>query len=98
MKSSTLSGKNGIFSIVVFTCALRVLQEMFSYSRKRSFSFKASDWLARAGQCAAVLRSMPLPSGFSYMLLNPPLQPLESMTHVPTIIVAQKLINHVALM
>ena len=25
---------------------------MLSYGRKGSFSFKASDWLARAGQCA----------------------------------------------
>ena len=28
---------------------------MLPYSRVTSFSFKASDWLARAGQCALVL-------------------------------------------
>ena len=56
-----------------------------------------SDWLARAGECASVLRSKSLKNGFRYVLLNPLLQPLESMTHVPTITVEQKLMNHVAL-
>ena len=68
----------------------------FPIAEKKKFqAFKASNWLARAGQCAAVLRSMSLQSGFRYKLLNPPLQPLESTTHVLTVIVAQKLINHV---
>ena len=68
-----------------------------SYSRERSFSFKASDWLARAGQCALVLRIMSLKIGFRHVLLNFLLQTLRSTTHVPTITVAQKLINNVAL-
>ena len=29
-----------------------------SYGRKGSFSFKAADWLARAGQCASVQKNM----------------------------------------
>ena len=32
---------------------------MSSNSRKGSFSFEVSDWLARAGQCALILRNMP---------------------------------------
>ena len=65
---------------------------------QRSFSFKASDCLAKAIQCASVLRSMCLKNGFRYFLLNLLLQPLGSTTHVPTIAVAQKLINNVDLM
>ena len=49
MKSTTASDKNGKSAIVVFACTCRVLQEMLLYSGERSFSFKASDWLARAG-------------------------------------------------
>ena len=49
MKSSTTSGENGKFTIVVFTCTCWVLQEMSRYSKEKSFSFKASDWLARKG-------------------------------------------------
>ena len=45
MKSSTVLGKNEKFAIVVFTCTRRVLQERLTYSRERSFSFKASDCL-----------------------------------------------------
>ena len=44
---------------------------MLFNSRKGSFSFKASDWLARAGQCASVLRNMLLENGFGHVLLNP---------------------------
>ena len=62
---------------------------MLPYSGKRSFRFKGSDWLARAGQCASVLRNMSLKNGFRYVLLNPLLQPLRSTTHVPTITVAR---------
>ena len=71
---------------------------MLPYSGERSFSFKDSDWLARAGECASVLRSKSLKNGFRHMLLNPLLQPLRSTTHVPIIIGTQKLINTVALM
>ena len=44
---------------------------MLSNSRKGSFSFKASGWLARVGQCASVLRNMLLENGFRHVLLNP---------------------------
>ena len=44
---------------------------MLSYSIKESFSFKAFNWLARAGQCASVLRNMSLKNGFWHVLLNP---------------------------
>ena len=37
---------------------------MLSYSRKGSFSFEASDWLARAGECASVLGSVSLKNGY----------------------------------
>ena len=70
---------------------------MLPYSGERSFSFKASDWLARAGQCASVLRTMSLKNGLRYVLLNPLLPPLGSTTHVPTITVAHKLMDNVAL-
>ena len=62
MKSSTATGKNGKFVIVVFTCTCRVLQEMLPYSGERSFSFKASDWLARAGQFAFRIPSRHCPA------------------------------------
>ena len=75
MKSSTASGRNGKFTIVVITCTCWVLQEMSRYSGERSFCFKASDWLARKGQCASVFRSIFLKNGFRCMLLNPLLQP-----------------------
>ena len=71
MKKSTAMGKNRKFVIIIFTCACRVLQKMLSNSRKGSFSFKASDWLARAGQCASDLRNMLLENGFGHVLLNP---------------------------
>ena len=71
MKKSTATGKNRKFVIIIFTCACRVLQKMLSDSRKGSFSFKAFDWLARAGQCASVLRNMLLENGFGHVLLNP---------------------------
>ena len=71
---------------------------MLPYSGEKNFSFKASDWLARAGECASVLRSKSLKNSFRYVLLNPLLQILRSTTHLPTITVAQKLINNVALM
>ena len=89
MKRSMDMGKNGKFAIIVFMCICRVLYEMLSYSGERSFSFKASDWPARAGQCASVLRSMSLKNGFRHVLLNPLLYPLRSMTHVLIITVAQ---------
>ena len=41
------------------------------YGRKGSFSFKAFDWLARAGQCASVLKNTFLDNGFGHVLLNP---------------------------
>ena len=44
---------------------------MLSYGRKGSFSFKASDWLTGAGQCASVLRNMLLENGFRHVLPNP---------------------------
>ena len=56
MKRSTATGKNRKFVIIIFTCACRVLSKMLSNSRKGSFRFKASDWLARASQYASVLR------------------------------------------
>ena len=71
MKRSTATSKNRKFVIIIFTCACRVLSKMLSNSRKGSFSFKASDWLARAGQCALVLRNMLLENGFGHVLLNP---------------------------
>ena len=71
MKRSTATGKNGTFIIIIFTCACRILYEMLCYGRKGSFSFKASDWLARAGQCALVLRNMSLKNGFRHVLLDP---------------------------
>ena len=71
MKRSTTTGKNRKFVIIIFMCTCRVLQTMLSNSRKGSFSFKAFDWLARAGQCASVLRNMLLEGGFRHMLLNP---------------------------
>ena len=43
---------------------------MLSNSRKGSFSFKASDWLVRAGQCASVLRNMLLENGFGHVQKN----------------------------
>ena len=58
MKRNTATGKNKKFDIIIFTCANRVMQEILTYSIKVSFSFKASDWLARAGQCASVQRNM----------------------------------------
>ena len=58
------------FVIIIFTRACRVLQKMLSNSRKGGFSFKASDWLARAGHCALVLRNMLLENSFGHMLLN----------------------------
>ena len=98
MKRSMATDNNGKFVIIVFACACRVLLEMLFYGGERSFSFKASDWLARAGQCASVLRSMSLKNGFRHVLFNFLLEPLRSTTHVPTITVARKLINNVALM
>ena len=71
---------------------------MLPYSNARSFSFKASDWLARAGQRALVLRSISLKNGYRYVGLNPLVQLLEKMIHVLTIIEEQQLINNVALM
>ena len=71
---------------------------MLPYSEKGSFSLKASDWLARAGECAWVLRSMSLKHGFRYVLLNHLLWFLRSTTHVPTTTTAQKSINNVFLM
>ena len=54
MKRSTATGKNRKFVIIIFTCACRVLQEMFSYGRKGSFSLKLLiGWQERAN----VLRS-----------------------------------------
>ena len=44
---------------------------MLSYSRKGSFSFEASDWLAKAGECASVVGSVSLKNGFRHVLLNP---------------------------
>ena len=44
------------------------------------------------------LESVSLKNGFTYMLLNPLLQPLGSTTQIPFITVSQKLINNVALM
>ena len=70
---------------------------MLPCSGERSFSLKVSNWLARANQCASVLRRMSLKNVFKYMLLDPLLHTLESTTHVPIITVAQKLINNVAL-
>ena len=67
-------------------------------AEKEISAFKASDWLARAGQCVSVLRSMSLKNGFRYMVVNPLLQPLRSTTHVSTIAVAQKWMSNVALM
>ena len=49
---------------------------MLFNSRKESFSFKASDWLARVGQCASVLRNTLLKNGFGHVPLNP-LNPLN---------------------
>ena len=40
-------------------------------AEKEVSALKASDWLARAGQCALVLRNMLLENGFGHMLLNP---------------------------
>ena len=63
MKKSTATGKNREYVVIIFVCACRVLQKMLFYGRKGSFSFKASDWLARTGQCASVLRNMLLENG-----------------------------------
>ena len=71
MKRSTATEKNRKFAIIIFTCAGRVLQKMLSNSRKGSFSLKASDWLARAGQCASVLKNLLLKNDFGHVLLNP---------------------------
>ena len=71
MKRSTASGKNGKFAIIVITCTCRVLQEMLPRIKERCFSLKAYDWLARAGLCASVLRSVSIKNGFRYVLLNP---------------------------
>ena len=57
---------------------------MLPYGGERSFSFKAFNWLARAGQCASVLRNMFLKNGSRHVLLNPLLEPLRITTHVPT--------------
>ena len=62
MKRSTATGKNGKLVIIIFTCACRILYG--------SFNFKVSDWLARVGQCASVLRNMPLKNGFKHVLLD----------------------------
>ena len=97
MKSSAASGKNGKSAIVVFTCTCRILQVMLPHSRKKSFSYKTSDWLARAGQFATVLRNVILKNGFRHVLLDPLLQTLGSTTHVLTITVAQKLVKNLAL-
>ena len=70
MRRSTATGKNGKSVMIVFTCACRVLENMLSYRGERSFSFKAFNWLARAGQCASILRSKSLKNGFRHVLLD----------------------------
>ena len=71
MKRSTATGKNRKFVIIIFTCELGFCKRCCPIAEKGSFSFKASDWLARASQCALVLRNMRLKNGFRHVLLNP---------------------------
>ena len=53
--------------------------------------------LARAGKTLAVGRGTRIGDGFRNVLFNSLFQPLRRATNVPTITVAQKLVNNIAL-
>ena len=48
--------------------------------------------------CCRIYRSVSLQNGFGNMLFDLLLQPLESMTHIPTIAVAQEVVHDISMM
>ena len=95
MERSTSSGKDKEFCVTILADTGRVFQKMLSNSRVIGDDLRGAVCLADMGKIRAVLGRLMVSDRPGNMLLNAFLQPLRCTSYVPTIAVADKLINNI---
>ena len=95
MEKSMFLGKDREFSVTVLAGTGRVFQKMLSNSRVMGNDLRSAVLLAGTRKIRVILGSMMVSDQPENVLFNAFLQPLGCMSYIPTIAVAQKLVNNI---